>query len=413
MSETTQTSQSARAAEQVARDSYGKLVAILAARDRDIAAAEDALSDALAAALKAWPAQGVPANPEGWLVAAARNFRRNDLRGSAVRRRAEPEILRRMEEAEDRPMPSPLSDERLGLMFVCAHPAIDASARTPLILQAVLGIDAARIARAFLVPPATMSQRLVRAKARIRDAGVPFALPGSEDLAPRLEAVLDAIYSAFGAGWDGLDTANDPMALTGEAIWLARLIVAQLPGEPEPKGLLALMLYCAARRRARRDSQGRFVPLDRQDARLWDRNMIIEAEGLLTRAAQAGRFGRFQCEAAIQSVHIQRPITGHLNLPALRTLYDLLVGKTGSLGARIGRAIILAETGKTGTAMDELEALPRERVDSHQPWWVARARVAELAGDIALQKTCLARAIDLTDDQAVKDFLVEQHLKLV
>lgn len=399
-----------RAAERVARDSYGRLIAILAARDRDIAAAEDALADAFAAALRVWPLQGVPANPEGWLLTTARNNRRNVARGSAVRLRAEPEILRRIESAEDRLPASPLSDERLRLMFVCAHPAIDPAVRTPLILQTVLGIDAARVARAFLVPPATMAQRLVRAKARIRDAGLAFAVPETEDLAPRLEAVLDAIYAAFGAGWDGLDTADDPAALSGEAIWLARLVKDLMPGEPEPKGLLALMLYCAARRAARRDQQGRFVPLDRQDARLWDRTMVIEAEGLLTLAAQAGRFGRFQCEAAIQSVHIQRPITGLLNLAALRTLYDLLVERTGSLGARIGRAVVLAETGETTVAAEALDALPQERVAGHQPWWVARARVARLAGDRALENDCLRRAIDLTEDEAVRAFLVDQDM---
>jgi RNA polymerase sigma-70 factor (ECF subfamily) len=403
--------QASRAAERVARESYGKLVAILAARDRDIAAAEDALSDALAAALQVWPVQGVPANPEGWLVVVARNTRRNAVRGSAVRRRAEPEILRRIEEAADRSTPWPMPDDRLRLMFVCSHPAIDPAMRTPLILQTVLGIDAARIARAFLVPPATMSQRLVRAKARIRDAGVPFSTPDADELASRLGAVLDAIYAAFGAGWDGLDTADDPAALTGEAIWLARLTVELLPDEPEPKGLLALLLYCAARRAARRDGQGRFVPLDRQDARLWDRNLVIEAEGLLTRAAQAGRFGRFQCEAAIQSVHVQRPVTGRLNLSALRALYDLLVDQTGSLGARIGRAVVMAEAGDPAAARDALDALPLDRVAGHQPWWVARARVAALAGDSALRKECLGRAIGLTDDPAVKDFLAGQVLE--
>lgn len=257
-----------RAAERAARASYGKLVAILAARDRDIAAAEDALSDALVAALKVWPEQGVPSNPEAWLVTAARNIRKNAARSSAVRLRAEPEILDRIvERVETAGHAAALPDERLRLLFVCAHPAIDAGVRTPLILQTVLGFDAARIASAFLVPPATMSQRLVRAKARIRDAGLTFSLPDEADQAGRLDAVLEAIYAAFGAGWDGLDTADDPAALTGEAIWLVRLILEQMPGEPEPKGLLALMLYCAARRSASRDEQGRFVPLDRQDAR--------------------------------------------------------------------------------------------------------------------------------------------------
>lgn len=401
-------SSAARAAERVARESYGRLVAILATQDRDIAAAEDALAEAFASALRVWPEQGVPANPEGWLVTAARNSRRNAARAARIRLLAEPEILRWIEEAEA----AAPSDDRLRLMFVCAHPAIDPAARTPLILQAVLGIDAARIARAFLVPPATMSQRLVRAKARIRDAGLTFALPEADDYASRLGAVLDAIYAAFGAGWDGLDTGDDPAALTGEAIWLARLIVHLLPDEPEPKGLLALMLYCASRRAARRDARGRFVPLDQQDARLWDRTMVIEAEGLLTRAAQAGRFGRFQCEAAIQSVHVQRPITGQLNLSALRTLYDLLVEQTGSLGAQIGRAVVLAEGGDPASAAAALDALPIDRVARHQPWWVARARVAALAGNPALQREFLRHAIDVTEDPAMRDFLEDQYLAL-
>ncbi|WP_416884647.1 RNA polymerase sigma factor [Marivita sp.] len=293
-------------------------------------------------------------------------------------------------------------------MFVCAHPAIDAATRAPLILQTVLGIDAARIALAFILPTATMSQRLVRAKARIRDVGIAFAVPEPEDMAPRLDAVLEAIYAAFGSGWDALDMTDDPDALTGEAIWLARLIVAQMPGEPEPMGLLALMLYCAARRPARRDADGHFVPLDRQDARLWNRDMVIEAEGLLARASQAGRFGRFQCEAAIQSVHIQRPVTGRLNLAALRTLYDLLVDRTGSLGSRIGRAVVIAEAGDPIQAWAELEALPRDRVAVHQPWWVARARVAELAGDAVGRAESLRRAIELTQDPAVRKFLLKQ-----
>lgn len=301
----------------------------------------------------------------------------------------------------------PFGDNRLALMFVCAHPAIDPAARAPLMLQSVLGIDAATIARAFLVEPAAMSQRLVRAKTRIRDAGLPFAVPQPEDLPERLGAVLDAIYAAFGRGWDSLDTPESPEAVTGEAFWLARLVAEQLPAEPEPKGLLALMLYSSARRRARRDPEGRFVPLDRQDARLWDRNRIIEAEGLLTAAARAGRFGRYQCEAAIQSVRVQRPITGRLNLPALRTLYDLLIAQSDSIGARIGRAVVLAEGGAWSDARAELDALPADRVQTYQPWWVARYRVALLAGDRAAARERLAVAIGLTEDAAVRAYLVD------
>ena len=398
-----------RAAEQAARASYGKLISILSARDRDIAGAEDALSAALVSALRIWPETGVPANPEGWLVTTARNRQKNDIRAKAVRRAAEPDLVRQLDSPNEA---EALGDNRLSLMFVCAHPAIDPASRAPLILQTVLGIDAATIARAFLVEPSAMSQRLVRAKARIRDAGLRFVVPSTDDMPERLGAVLDAVYAAFGQGWDTLDTPEAPDALTGEAIWLARLIADQMPDEPEPKGLLALMLYCAARRRARRDADGRFVPLDQQDARLWDRNRIIEAEGLLTAAARSARFGRYQCEAAIQSVHIQRPITGRLNLAALRTLYDLLIAQSDSIGARISRAVILAELGEVDQAFTELHALPTDRVTKHLPWWVAQSRVAFLAGRTAESAHALTVAISLTRDAAIKEFLTDQHDQL-
>ncbi len=400
---TTQTAQ--RAAEQAARLSYGRLVAILAATDRNIAAAEDALSDALLAALDHWPRHGIPANPDAWLLTAARNRRKNAARARSIRQRAEPDLLLHLTPPQD---DAPFPDERLRLMFVCAHPAIDPAARAPLMLQTVLGLEAARIARAFLAEPAAMSQRLVRAKARIRDTGLRFALPDATDLPDRLADVLDAIYAAFTQGWDGLDTPDAPDALTGEAIWLARLLVALLPDEPEPKGLLALMLYCTARRAARRDASGAFVPLEAQDSRLWNRDMVIEAEGLLTDAARATRFGRYQCEAAIQSVHIQRPITGRLNLAALRTLYDLLVAHTDGIGAQIGRAVILAESGDPAAGLAALDALDPARIALHQPWWVARHRIARLAGDTDRAEAALREALALTDDPATRAFLEAQ-----
>jgi len=232
----------------------------------------------------------VPANPDAWLVTAARNRQKNAARAQAVSRAAEPEPIRRFDRAAEG---TTFTDSRLNLMFVCAHPAIDPAARAPMILQTVLGIDAATIARAFLVEPAAMSQRLVRTKARIRDAGLRFALPSPTEMPERLGAVLDAIHAIFGQGWDSLDMPGSPDGLTGEAIWLTRLIAGLMPDEPEPKGLLALMLYCSARRLARRDGSGGFVPLDRQGARLWDRNLVIQAEGLLTVASRAGRFGRY------------------------------------------------------------------------------------------------------------------------
>ena len=392
-----------RVAESAARTAYGRLVAILSSPSRNIAAAEDALSDALVAALRTWPRDGVPRNPEAWLLAAARNRLKNAARDAAASQSVMPELERRLADLQESRDPV---DRRLQLLFVCAHPAIDAASRTPLMLQTVLGLDASRIAAAFLVPPATMSQRLVRAKTKIRDSALRFELPDTGEFAGRLEAVLDAVYAAFGTGWDEMARSGD--ALIEEAVYLARLVVALLPQEPEAKGLLALMLYTAARHAARRDPTGRFVPLDRQDSRLWDRDLIIEAEGLLSEASRAGVFGRYQCEAAIQSVHIQRPITGSTNLQALSVLYDLLVAHGGGLGARIARAAVIAEAGEPGRALAILEELPSERVAGHQPYYVARARMLQLLGQTQNAMDCLRLAQTLTLDPAITAYLGER-----
>ena len=396
----------ARAAEMAARTSYGRLVAILASRSRDLAAAEDALAEAFVAALRTWPHRGVPANPDAWLLTAARNSQRNSARHGGVRDRAVEEMTMRLEEEGERREDAPgLPDERLGLLFVCAHPAIDPAVRTPLMLQTVLGLDAGRIAAAFLVPPATMAQRLVRAKARVRDAGLRFTLPGPETWPERLTEVLDAVYACYGAGWDDLGECGGADGLSAEAIFLGRLLVQLMPEEPEALGLLSLMLHCEARREARRDDQGRFVPLDQQDPRRWSRSLIVEAEGLLVAAARQGRFGRYQCEAAIQSVHAQRPATGRPNHAALLTLYELLARHAPSLGALIGRAAVLADAGSLVAALDALDALPPERVATYQPFWVTRARVLEALGQTTEAAVARRAAIGLTRDAAVRAHL--------
>ena len=221
-----------RAVERAARDSYGRLVAFLAARSRDVAAAEDALGDAFRAALEAWPRTGIPTRPEAWLLTAARRRLIDRTRHAGVHDAALPTLLAAADEAEDAATgDSIFPDERLALLFVCAHPAIDAAARTPLMLQVVLGLDAARIASAFLVQPGAMSRRLVRAKAKIRDAGIRFALPDAGDLPDRLDAVLGAIYAAYGSGWDDVAGA-DPRrrGLAAEAIDLGRLLVGPAAG---------------------------------------------------------------------------------------------------------------------------------------------------------------------------------------
>lgn len=391
-------------AEEAARASYGRLVSILAARTGDIAGAEEALSDAFLAALTHWPGRGIPANPDAWLVTAARNARHNARRHAGVRAAALGEIERRLD--EQREPGGHFPDERLKLLFVCAHPAIDPGARAPLMLQTVLGLDAARIAQAFLVSAPAMGQRLVRAKTRIRDARIRFAVPEQEDLAGRLGDVLDAVYAIYGCGWDAL---GEPDGLTdglgAEALFLGRLIVSLLPGEPEAHGLLALMLYCEARKAARRDASGGFVPLRQQDARLWDAAMIIEAERHLQTAAGFQRFGRFQCEAAIQSVHVQRPITGHTNYGALATLYGMLLALAPSAGATVGYAAVLLETGDPQRSLTVLDGLSEQDASRYQPYWAVRAAALHAAGRPAEAAVARERALSLTSDAAVAAFL--------
>lgn len=392
-----------RTAELAARTSYGRLVALLAARTGDIAAAEDALADAFVAALGAWENEGVPRNPDAWLLTAARNRLSNSHRHARVRDAAQMDVERMLGELAGAE-PEAIPDARLRLLFACAHPAIDPAARAPLMLQTVLGLDAGRIGAAFLVAPATMGQRLVRAKVKIRDAGVRFEVPDPERLAERLPDVLDAVYAAYGTGWDEIAGDPDVSGLTSEALFLARLLGELLPDEPEVLGLLALMLYCEARRDARRDGSGAFVPLPEQDPRRWSRDMIVEAEGLLTAAARHARFGRYQCEAAIQSVHVQRPITGTTNWAALLTLHDLLARHAPSLGVLVGRAAVLLQAGQAGDALHALDALPGDRIAAYQPYWVTRARVLQALGQPGAADA-LARAIGLTRDPAVRDYL--------
>ena len=272
-----------------------------------MAGAEDALADAFAAALAQWPRDGTPANPEAWLLTVARRRLHDRARRQATAAAGAADLRMLMEEAGSRAAPGELPDERLALMFACAHPAIEAGVRAPLMLQAILGFDAAMIASAFLVAPATMGQRLVRAKARVRQTEIPFAVPGREELPERLDAVLEAIYATFTGGWvDPAGTDPRRRNLADEGIWLGRLVARLMPRSAEALGLLALMLFAEARRGARRDASGAYVPLARQDPARWDAALIAEAEALLTRAGGMGSIGRFQLEAALQSAHAAR-----------------------------------------------------------------------------------------------------------
>src|SRR5271165_1580830 len=300
-----------RTIERVARESYGRLVAYLSVHTHDLASAEDALSEALVSALKAWPRDGLPQNPEAWLLTTARHSLIDVIRHQRVVLASEPTLALLKEICAEADLSTEFPDERLKLLFVCAHPAIDPAMHTPLMLQTVLGLDAARIAHAFLISPTTMGQRLVRAKTKIRDGGIRFEIPQERELPQRLDAVLEAIYAAFGIGWDdmaGVDQRGRDLA--EEAIWLARVLLQLMPREAEVRGLLALMLHCEARRPARRGRDGRYVPLSEQDSRRWSLPLIEEAERHLAEAAKRRPIGRFQLEAAIQSVHAERAQSG-------------------------------------------------------------------------------------------------------
>jgi predicted RNA polymerase sigma factor len=405
-------SEAAAAAELAARASYGRLLAYLAARWRDVARAEDALGDALVAALESWPRTGVPDKPEAWLLTAARRRLVDGVRHADVAAAAKADLsLVLSEHADDGA--GALSDERLALLFVCAHPAIDEAARTPLMLQTVLGLDAARIASAFLVAPATMSQRLVRVKAKIREAGIRFELPERREMATRVPAVLDAIYAAYGSGWEDVAGA-DPRrrGLAEEAIWLGRLVAHLLPSEPEALGLLALMLHCEARRPARRDQRGAYVPLREQDVTRWSQPMLEEAERLLQAAARSSAPGRFQLEAAIQSAHAQRARSGATDWEAIALLYAGLLRCAPTVGARVAAAAALAEARGAEAGLGALQGIAPDAAAAYQPYWALRAQLLKKLGRTDQARDAYDRAIGLSEEAAVREFLMARAQEL-
>jgi RNA polymerase sigma-70 factor (ECF subfamily) len=401
---------SARAAEEAARRSYGKLIAYLAARTRDVAGAEDALSEAFTAALAEWPVKGVPNAPEAWLLTVARRRMVDAARRRRLSEAASEHLqwLADLMSDEDEQLVVP--DRRLGLLFACAHPGIDRGVRAPLMLQVVLGFDAATIASAFLVAPATMGQRLARAKSKIRQAGIGFEVPERDALLERLEAVLDAIYAAYAEGWSdpqGVDPQRRNLA--DEAIWLGRLAASLLPEQSEALGLLSLMLHAHARRHARRGPSGDYVPLAEQDPARWDAAMIEEAETLLSKANDLGGGGRYHLEAAVQSAHAVRRRTGHADWPAIERLYDALCLLTGSPVAALNRAVALAETRGPKAGLAALDELANdERLANYQPYWAARADLLARSGASESAQQAYDRAIGLESDPAVRHFLQQR-----
>lgn len=410
-----------RAIERIARESYGKLCAILSSRTGDLMRAEDALGDSLASALQHWPVSGVPTSPEGWLLTTARrkvtDLERHDVvHGAFMASLLADSTTRSVNPAAQADSGDcTLADPRLRLLFVCTHPALDAAIRTPLMLQTVLGFDAKRIAAAFLWSPSAMAQRLVRAKHKIRDTRIPFSASTVESLPERIDAVLRAVYAAYGHGWgdpSGMDAARRDFA--EEAIWLGRTLLQLCPADGEVRGLLALMLYLESRRHARRNDAGDFVPLGDQPSERWDHSLIEEAEGLLDSARSFGRIGRFQLEAAIQSVHATRARSGTTDWRSIVRLYDALYMVLPSPVVAINRAVAIAETESAATALIALASVDDDvRIRTYQPYWAARAELLARTGDVSGAGAAYQQAIGLSEDPSVRRFLAGRRAMLM
>lgn len=393
--------------ENTVRDAYGRLISYLAVNWRDLESVEDALADAFLSALEIWPQIGIPDKPEAWLLKVARRRLIDRARRERVSEKALPALLDISEDIRQMSITdTSFPDERLKMLFLCSHPEIDPSIRTPLMLQTVLGIDAARIASAFVVKPSTMGQRLTRAKAKIRAGRLTFTIPDAEELPLRLDAVLEAIYAVYGSGWDdlaGVDARRK--GLVDEAIYLGRLLTKFMPDEPEVQGLLSLMLHCEARRTARRDDSGSYVPLSGQDTSRWSIPLMMEAEHYLHIAARSGRLGRFQLMAAIQSVHSQRARIGRIEWEEIALLYEGLTRLSPTLGVLVGRAAACAEAYGAVEGLVLLEAIPQDKIVNYQPYWALAAHLYQKMEQVEKAKRAYSRAIGLCEDLSVKQFL--------
>jgi predicted RNA polymerase sigma factor len=408
------TQDAAARAEELARAAYGRLLAILAARDGDIESAEDCLAEAFAQALRTWPETGVPNSPEAWLLTVARNHG-HDLRRSAAHRLNEPlddldqaGALSVVQELD----PDAIPDRRLALLFVCAHPAIDPAARTPLMLQAVLGFDAEQIGRAFAIPATAMAQRLVRAKRRIRDAKIPFVVPDRGQMPARLTPVLEAIYGAYAIDFPLVAGTEPRDSLAAEAHYLATTLAELLPEEAEALGLAALISLSLARYPAR-GTVDEFVPLDEQDPSLWDAGLMASGEQYLRRARALDRMGRFQIEAAIQSVHCARVTSGETDWRALLTLHTALLSFAPTLGVRVAHAAAVGRVEGPDAGLEALDAIGDESASRFQPAWATRAHMLAAAGHAEEAARAYERAISLTTNGAVRRYLERRRAGLM
>jgi RNA polymerase sigma-70 factor (ECF subfamily) len=362
--------------DQVTRGGSGRVIAALAAHFRDLHLAEDAFSEACLTAARTWPQAGAPADPAGWLFRVAFRHAIDDIRKTGVRARLAPDPPAPPPSAEDllAGADQAIPDERLRLIFVCCHPAIAPESRAALTLRLVCGLPAPDIAAAFLVPTPTLLQRLTRAKRKIAEAGVPFEVPGPDGWTERLEAVLTTLEIAYAKAHADAAGANPYAEFATEVLQLTASLSDMLPAEGEVLGLAALVRYAEARRPARLDASGRMIPLSEQDAALWSRPLIAEADRFLHRASNLGAYGPRALSAAIHGVWCARPsLAAPAPWPEVLALYDAMLATRDDVVVRLNRAVALAEVEGPAVALAEVERLAEARLETFQPWHAVRA----------------------------------------